>query len=69
METHTMTIDDALCEISELSAESIADELECAAGSETMTDAIANLLEAVKAARKLAKECEALAKRLGKACE
>ena len=62
-----MTIEDALCEISELSIQDIADDLECATGSETMTDAIANLLEAAKNAHKFAKECEALVKRFGKA--
>jgi hypothetical protein len=61
-----MTIEDALCEISELSTESISDELECAATSECLADARANLLDAAKAARKFAAECEALAKRIGK---
>ena len=64
--TEPMTIDDALCEISELSVEDIADELECATTCECLADARANLLGAAKAARKFADECEALAKRLAR---
>jgi hypothetical protein len=60
-----VTIEDALCEISELSTESLTDDLGNAAMSETLSDARANLLDAAKAARKFAAECEALAKRMG----